>query len=334
MRRCWSATPRTSSAVYSLTGGSPATTRSSRVAPSGRPRTSDSKRMSSARLRALERAAISGSLGDAAEVAAVAGVDLDLLAGGDEQRHVDRMTGLQRRRLGATGRAVPLQAGLGVLHGQLHGGGELDVEDPPLVRGHDRVLVLEQEGLGVAHDLRRDLELLEGRGVHEDVRRAVVVEVLHRPLVDVGDLDLHVRVERLVHRLPGLDVLQLRAHDRTALAGLVVLEPDDGPQLSVEVENHAVLEVVGRRHAQKCPVSLRGVVVRCPGVPVPGVSRRVQTPAGPGRAVRRGTAHQSSDAGWTAEIRGAETVGGPSYGPGMKTMQSGARTPSTSGPNG
>src|SRR4051794_18962441 len=147
MRRWFSATPWTRSTVYSLTGGSPATTRSSRVAPSGRPRTSDSNRMSSARLRALVRAAIRTSLGDAAEVAAVAGVDLDLLPGGDEQRHVDRVTGLQRGGLGAAGRAVALQAGLGVLDGQLHRGGELDVEDPALVRGHDGVLVLQHERL-------------------------------------------------------------------------------------------------------------------------------------------------------------------------------------------
>src|SRR5262249_33221838 len=50
--------------------------------------------------------------------------------------------------------------------------------------------------------------------------------------------------------LAGLDVLQLRAHDRAALAGLVVLEPDDLPELAVEVEDHAVLEVVGGGHAR------------------------------------------------------------------------------------
>ena len=78
-------------------------------------------------------------------------------------------------------------------------------------------------------------------------------------LVDVGDLDLDVGVEGLVDDLAGLDVLQLGAHERAALAGLVVLEPDDGPQLPVEVENHAVLQVVGGCHAQLSPVVV-GVV--------------------------------------------------------------------------
>src|SRR5690349_336857 len=263
--RAWcSEMPRISRTVYSFTGGSAATTRSSRVWPSGRPRTSHSKSTSRARLRALERAAIRArrSRGDATQVGGVAGVDLDLLAGRDEQRHVDLVAGLEPRGLGAAGGAVALQAGLGVLDEQLDRRRQLDVEHPALVGRDDRVLVLEQEVLGVPDDLRADLELVVGRGVHEDVGRAVVVEVLHRPLVDVRDVHLHVGVERLVDGLAGLDVLQLRADDRTTLAGLVVLEPDDGPQLPVEVENHAVLQVVGRCHAREVPC-LWSVVCAC-----------------------------------------------------------------------
>jgi hypothetical protein len=39
------------------------------------------------------------------------------------------------------------------------------------------------------------------------------------------------------------DVLQLRAHERAALAGLDVLELDDAPELAVDVEDDAVLDV-------------------------------------------------------------------------------------------
>src|SRR3954452_15719331 len=145
MRPCCSAMPRISRTVYSFTGGSAAITRSSSVCPSGRPRTSHSKSTSRARLRALVRAVIgvARSLGDATEVAAVAGVDLDLLAGGDEQRHVDLVAGLEPRRLGVTGGAVALEPGLGVLHRQLDRCRQLDVEHPAVVGGDDRVLVLE-----------------------------------------------------------------------------------------------------------------------------------------------------------------------------------------------
>jgi hypothetical protein len=85
--------------------------------------------------------------------------------------------------------------------------------------------------------------------VHEHEVGAVVVEVLHRALVDVGGLDLDAGVEGLVDDLAGQDVLQLGAHEGRPLAGLDVLELDDGPQLAVDVEHKAVLQVVGGRHA-------------------------------------------------------------------------------------
>jgi hypothetical protein len=64
----------------------------------------------------------------ATEVAPVPGVDLDLLAGGEEQRDLDLGAGLQRGRLGATRGAVALQARVGVRDDQLDAGGQLDVE--------------------------------------------------------------------------------------------------------------------------------------------------------------------------------------------------------------
>ena len=51
-----------------------------------------------------------GSAVDPAEVSAVAGVDLDPVAGVEEQRHLDLRAGLQRRRLRAAGGPVSLQA--------------------------------------------------------------------------------------------------------------------------------------------------------------------------------------------------------------------------------
>src|SRR6185312_17239224 len=63
-----------------------------------------------------------------AEVAPVAGVHLDLLAGGDEQRDLDGRAGLQRRRFGAAGRPVALQPWVGLLDDELDAGRQLDVE--------------------------------------------------------------------------------------------------------------------------------------------------------------------------------------------------------------
>src|SRR5215207_1809929 len=44
-------------------------------------------------------------------------------------------------------------------------------------------------------------------------------------------------------------MLELGAHYGVTFAGLVVLKPDNGPELPVQVQDHAVLEIVRRRHA-------------------------------------------------------------------------------------
>src|SRR4029077_4604672 len=55
-------------------------------------------------------------------------------------------------------------------------------------------------------------------------------------------------VEGPVDNLAGQDVLQLGTHEGAALARLDVLELDYGPELPVEVQRHAVLQVVGGGH--------------------------------------------------------------------------------------
>src|SRR5690606_39513616 len=124
MRARCRVTPSTMAEVYSLTGGSFRSLRSARMVSGSSPRSSASKRMSSARRRALPRADTSGP----AEVLAGTGVDLDPLAGGDEERHLDLGAGLQGGGLGAAGGAVALQAGLGVGDLELDRGGQVDGE--------------------------------------------------------------------------------------------------------------------------------------------------------------------------------------------------------------
>src|SRR3954469_3226831 len=202
--------------------------------------------MSSARLRAFERALT--SVVHAAEVVARAGVDLDLGADLDEQRHLDLVAGLDVRRLGARVAAVALQARLGVRDLHDDRGGQLDVERVAVVEGDGRRAVLEQEVGGVTDDGGRHVDLVVVRGVHEDEVVAVAVQVLEVAAVDVLDVDLRAGVVRLVDDLPGHDVLQLGADERAALARLDVLELDDVPELAVDVEHDAVADVSGRGH--------------------------------------------------------------------------------------
>ena len=51
--------------------------------------------------------------------------------------------------------------------------------------------------------------------------------------------------ERLVDDLARLERLELRAHERAALARLDVLELDDAVDRAVDLDVHAVLELVG-----------------------------------------------------------------------------------------
>src|SRR5690242_19291718 len=211
-------TPSTRSAVYWLSGAS-ATGFASRSASRSRalsPRCSASKRMSTVRLRALERAASSAHV---SEVRAVAGVDLDLGALLEEQRDVDRRAGLEGRRLGAAGRAVALQARLGVGDLEDDRRGQLDVEHAAVVGGDLGGLVLEEVVRDAADGGLGDVDLVVGVAVHEDEIAAVLVQVLHVATVDVRGLDLDARVERPVDDLAGQDVLELGAHERRALAG-------------------------------------------------------------------------------------------------------------------
>jgi hypothetical protein len=97
------------------------------------------------------------------------------------------------------------------------------------------------------------VELVVGRRVHEHEVLAVLVQVLHVALVHVRGLDLDARVEGLVDGLAGQDVLQLRADERRAFTGLDVLELDDGPQLALDVQHEAVLQVVGGCHGVVLP---------------------------------------------------------------------------------
>ena len=116
--------------------------------------------------------------------------------------------------------------------------------------GRDRDhLVLEHEVGGVADDLLGHADLVVVDGVHEHEVVAVAVEVLEVAPVDGREVDLGAGVEGAVDDLAAQHVLHLGAHERAALAGLHVLELDDVPELSVDVQNAAVLDVVRGGHS-------------------------------------------------------------------------------------
>jgi hypothetical protein len=108
--------------------------------------------------------------------------------------------------------------------------------------------VLEHEACTVADRRLVDRDLVVGVTVHEDVVAAVVVKVRHVASVDGGSLDLDAGVEGLVDDLARQHVLQLGSHESGALARLDVLELDNRPQLALDLQDQAVLEITSGSH--------------------------------------------------------------------------------------
>ena len=90
----------------------------------------------------------------------------------------------------------------------------------------------------------RQVDLLVRLLVHEDDLGAGVVEVLDALHLRVDARELLARAEGLVDDGARADVLHLRAHEGAALAGLHVLELDDAPDVAVDLDVHAVAELV------------------------------------------------------------------------------------------
>ena len=88
--------------------------------------------------------------------------------------------------------------------------------------------------------------LVEAHRIHEVEIGTVVVQILHLTGFQTHSVELRAGVERVVDHTTGLDVAKLRADEGAALAGLDMLELDDGAHLAVVDDAHSVLEIGGR----------------------------------------------------------------------------------------
>src|SRR5207302_7148564 len=102
-----------------------------------------------------------------------------------------------------------------------------------------------KQELQVVLDARaRQVDLLVRLLVHEHDVLARVVEVLHVLDLRVDAGELLPGAERPLDDRAAGQALQLRSDERTALAGLDVLELDDPPDVAVELDMSAVPELV------------------------------------------------------------------------------------------
>ena len=91
----------------------------------------------------------------------------------------------------------------------------------------------------------RNHDLIVRGHIHEHVIVAVLVGILEGAVVYGLEFHLHAGVEGLVNDLARKHVLDGGAHESGSLARLDVLELNDLPQLAVEIQNRAVLDVIG-----------------------------------------------------------------------------------------
>src|SRR5437867_10438057 len=184
----------------------------------------------------------------ALEVLTGPGVDFDLVATLDEERHIDAQPRLERRRFRRAGRGVALQAEIGVGDGEHDRRGHLDADRRALVLAQDHGHPVGEVVRRVAELIIVERDLVIRCRVHEVIVRAVLVHELHVAVIEARPLVAIVRLESLLDEVALADVAQLHAHLRAAAPELDVLELDDLIEDTVELDGHPALDLPGAYH--------------------------------------------------------------------------------------
>lgn len=161
----------------------------------------------------------------AAYIAAVAGIDLDSVAGVDEQGYAYGCAGLHSGGLQGVCGGVSLDAGLGVGHLKDGLGGHLGIEHgvgAGVADNLHNVTLLHE--VGSCDEFLGDGHLVECLLVHEDVVAAICIEILVGAALHTHVLEFFADVEAALEHAAVDDVLQFCAHEGVALAGLHVEE--------------------------------------------------------------------------------------------------------------
>ncbi len=179
-------------------------------------------------------------------VAAVGGVDCDLLALIDEKRNHHLGTGLKGDFLESVGRSgVTFDGGLGIcdLKGDISG--KLAGKAPLLGlqdEHHLNMLALFHE-VSVFDDVVRQVDLLVCLLVHEVESVLIRIEELVRTPLDSDDVNLHSGGESVLKYSSVLEVAEFCLHESGALSGLDMLEINHLARLAIVADEQSVLEI-------------------------------------------------------------------------------------------
>ena len=94
----------------------------------------------------------------------------------------------------------------------------------------------------LAERLAVDVDLLVGRGVHEVVVVAVLVEVLHFALVERRAVHRILRPQFLIGQRAAPDVAELHADEAAQVARRHVLQLQHAKQIVLDLDEHALLQ--------------------------------------------------------------------------------------------
>jgi lysyl-tRNA synthetase class 2 len=171
--------------------------------------------------------------------------DADDLAFVDEQRQPHDGAALELRGLLTAGSRVASDARVGLDDLELDVIRRSHVERHTVPERDDAGHLLLEPHLRVGHGRFAGRELLEGVRLHEVEEIAVVVQVLHVLVHDVGRFGRVAGLERALDDAARLQVSDPHAVERLALAGLHVLVLEDRVRIAVEQDLHPAAKLVG-----------------------------------------------------------------------------------------
>ncbi len=191
--------------------------------------------------KALER---SGSF----LICAFGRVHANLLAFADERRHLHHQTCLHLRGFGHIRNRRAFETGFRFDDGHVNGRGEFHADCFALVKldGHFQ---LRDEVIGrVSEQFLRQVHLLVVFGIHEVVILAVVVQVLHFLLIQLGLFNFVFGGEAMLGHGAGTETAHFCLHKASQITWRAVSHAEDGIQFVIELDHHSRAQLCCGKH--------------------------------------------------------------------------------------
>ena len=173
--------------------------------------------------------------GHAFGVFAGACIDLYAIALVDENRHVNLKATVDLRRLKHIGGGIATRTGLGIGDHLLNEDRQLDLNGFVIVIEDLDAHIFREEVLGLAQDLRADVDLFEVI-IHKDIVVTILVRVMQLHLLELRLAHLIIGTVLPGHRRSGDHVLHLAGIDRLPLTGFGEGEIRDGKGLPLDLD--------------------------------------------------------------------------------------------------